>query len=321
MRAEAGKRWHVRIVVLDDVVLYKEQICALEAVGELTIYKGAPASREEILFRARDADIIISGWTQYPDGILEELPQLKLISLWSTGTDYIDLDAARRAGVKVKNVPGYASNAVAELAFGLMLAVLRKIPSANGDIRKTGALTWQKFEGSELAGKSLGILGTGAIGLRAARIAKAFDMKVFAFDIHKREDLEAEGVLEYVAFDDVFSRSDIITLHMPLLPETRGLISHRELSRMPRHGVFINTARAGLVDQEALIRSLEDGVLAGAGLDDIDIDHPNCQRLLAMNQVVLTPHIGFYTKEATQTKTHICVENVMTFIADGKAMN
>lgn len=304
----------MRIVVMDDVTLNDEHIQILESAGELVVYQGTPITRDEILLRAKDADILLSGWTQYPAGIFEELPNLLMISLWATGTDYVIMPEAEQAGITVCNVPGYASNAVAELVFALMLAVVRKIPQANQDVRSSGTYNWQRFEGRELAGKTLGILGTGAIGVKVARIAHGFDMNVIAFDVYPRKELEIEGLLQYVGFDDVFSKSDIVTVHMPLMDETKGIITQKVLESMRRQGVLINTARAGLVDQAALTRCLESGVIAGAGLDDMDLTHPTCQRLMRLDQVVLTPHMGFYTEEAIRVKTRICVENVMEYI-------
>jgi len=306
----------MQIVVMDDITLSKEYILTLESIGELVVYQGTPKDRDEILSRAKDATIIMSGWTQYPKGIFKELPKLKLISLWATGKDYVDLEEAESLGIKVTNVPGYARNAVAELAFALILAVVRKIPQSHDNVRATHAYNWQLFEGSELAGKTLGILGTGAIGVKVAQIARGFDMKVIAFDMYPRRELESEGLFQYVSFQDIFSQSDIVTVHMPLFPETKGIITEQELKSMPRHGVLINTARAGLIDQEALTKALDEGVFAGAGLDDMDLDHPTSQRLMAMDQVILTPHMGFFTTEAIQVKTHICVENVRAFVLE-----
>jgi D-3-phosphoglycerate dehydrogenase len=299
---------------MDDVTLIEEHRQELEELGELVVYKGTPSSRPEILKRAQDAEILISGWTTYPMGIYKELPSLRMISLWSTGTDSVDLAAAELAGVKVTNVTGYAGNAVAELAFGLMLAVVRKIPQAHQDVRQTRSNHWQLFEGGELAGKTLGILGTGAIGAKAARIARGFDMKALAYDVRRNQGLEAEGLVDYVSFEEIFSRSDVVTVHMPLLPETTGAITGKVLESMPRHGVLINTARAGLVDQEALTRLLESAALAGAGLDDIDWELPSARRLARLDQVVLSPHMGFFTREAIKVKTRLCVESVLRFV-------
>jgi D-3-phosphoglycerate dehydrogenase len=203
---------------------------------------------------------------------------------------------------------------VAELTFGLMLSVLRKIPQSHQDVKKTRAYNWQLFEGHELAGKTLGILGTGAIGAKVARIARGFEMKVLGYDVYQSKELENEGLLQYVGFDEIFSRSDIVSVHMPLLSETKGVITQQELWKMPRHAILINAARAGLIDQDALTMCLKNGLLAGAGLDDLDLDHPTCQDLLNMDNVVVTSHIGFYTQEAIQVKTDICVQNVIDFV-------
>jgi phosphoglycerate dehydrogenase-like enzyme len=304
----------LKIVVMDDVTLDEEQRLILDSMGEVTVYSGIPETPEEILIRAKNAEIIISGWTYYPEGLLAKLPDLRLISLWATGTDYVNIEEAQAAGITVSNVPGYAANAVAELVFGLVLSVARKISSAHHDVKTTGAYHWQKYQGQELNGKTIGILGTGAIGEKVARIARGFDMKVLAYDIRRRTDLEAEGLLKYVKFEEIFLESNVVTIHMPMIEDTRGIITYKELEKMPLNSVLINTARAGLIDQEALTVCLEKGLLAGAGLDDIDLEHASAKRLMALEQVVLTPHIGFFTEDAIRVKSLKCVENVRRYI-------
>jgi lactate dehydrogenase-like 2-hydroxyacid dehydrogenase len=306
----------MRTVVMDDVVLSAEQVRVLKTLGELVVFRGTPVTREEILGRAAGAQVLISGWTRYSRAILGELPGLELISLWSTGMDCVDLGAARQAGVQVANVPGFARNAVAELTFGLILSVMRKIQPALSRLKASRTFEWGLFEGRELAGKTLGILGTGAIGAKAAQIARGFDMEVIAFDVKPRWELQTSGLLTYVGFSEAFSGSDIVSVHMPLLEETRGSIGLAELSRMPPHGVFINTARAEIVDQEALAHCLGNGTLMGAGLDDVDLGHPSWEILCRMEHVVMTPHMGFYTQEAVQVKSGVCVDNVVRFVAD-----
>jgi phosphoglycerate dehydrogenase-like enzyme len=310
----------MRIVVMDDVTLSEEQMLILRSVGELAFNTGTPRSREEILSRAKDAEILISGWTHYPEGIFEELPKLQMIALWATGTDYVNLKEAKQAGITVTNVPGYSRNAVAELAFGLMLSVLRKIPQSQQDVKNTRSYNWQLFEGNELAGKTLGILGTGAIGAKVARIARGFEMKVIGYDVYQSQELENEGLLRYVGFDEIFTQSDIVTVHMPLLADTNGIIALPEFEKMPRHAILINTARAGLIDQGALTMCLKNGLLAGAGLDDLDLDHQTSRELLAMDNVVVTSHIGFYTAEAIQVKSSRCVHNVIDFVKNRSAV-
>ena len=177
------------------------------------------------------------------------------------------------------------------------------------------------FEGSELAGKTLGVLGTGIIGMKVARIALGFEMKVIAYDVRPKNELETEGLLIYKEFNEIFSQSDIIIVHMPLLPETHKIIGYKEFQRMPSNAILINAARAGLIDQEALAFSLRNGMLAGAGLDDLDLNHPTFSELLNMDQVVVTSHMGFYTKEAIQAKTRNCVQNVVDFVKGFRKIN
>lgn len=304
----------MQVAIIDDVDLSSEDIARLESAGSLLRYAGTPENEEELIARAKSADIIISGWTSYPKGIFQKLPNVRLISLWSTGTDYVNLEEAQNAGIEVRNVRNYAKNAVAELSFGLMLAVMRKIPQSYQNLKKTGANNWQLFGGRELTGKTLGILGTGAIGAKVAKIAGGFDMSVIAYDVRKNNELEESGLVRYVPFSEVLSASDIISLHMPLLPQTRNIISRKEFGQMKSGAVLINTARAELIDQEELLDSLKSGFLSGAGLDDLCLNDPSSAHLLNLDQVVATSHIGFYTEEAVDLKSKICVENVVTFI-------
>lgn len=304
----------MKIVVLDSIVINNEQKERLESIGELEIFGALPRDDEEIIKRGKDADIIILGWTKITKEILSRLPNLKMISLWATGYDYVDIEEAKKRGIIVTNVPGYAKNAVAELAVSLMLAVSRKIPGADIDVRKSGEYNWDRFKGRELTEKILGIIGLGAIGFKVAQIAKGFDMKVIAYDPFPKEVLAKEYGIEYVDFKRIFTESDITTIHMPLLPATENIISHREISLMKNSSIFINTARAKLVDQDALYEALASRSIYGAGLDDIDLTSESGSKILDLDNVVLTPHMGFYTEEAITAKTDICIDNVMNYV-------
>lgn len=304
----------MKIVVIDDVLMNEEQIERLKSMGDLKIFSGAPANRAEIIDRAEDADVIISGWTYFNNDILDELKNLKMISLWATGTDYIDISEAHKRGIAVTNVPGYARNAVAELALCLMLSVIRKVPQADRDVRNSGEYHWSLFQGMEISDKTLGILGTGAIGCRMAEIAKGFNMKVIAFDPYPREENVKKYNIKYVSYEDIFIESDIVTVHMPLLPSTRHLITLKDLDKMKKDAVFINTARADLVNQDDLYQVLKSGRIFGAGLDDINFSLQSGADLLALDNVVVTPHMGFNTREATIIKTNICIDNISSFL-------
>ena len=237
-----------------------------------------------------------------------------MISIWATGYDNVDVEAATRLGIRIAHVPGYATEAVAELCFGLMLAVVRRILPADRDVRHEKQLNWNRFQGMELKGKILGLLGTGAIGARVAEIAHAFGMKLIAYDPVPRRGLAESFQIQYLPLPEVLRRSDILSLHLPLTPKTKGFFSAEEFAQMNPRAIFINTARQAIVDQDALLEALESGRIAAAGLDDIDLSRESGRRLLELEQVVFTPHIGFHTAEAIAQKTDICFENVIQFV-------
>lgn len=304
----------MKIVVIDDVLMSEAQLEQLSSMGELKIYSGTPVGRDEIADRARMADIIISGWTKFDDEILASLKDLKMISLWATGTDAIDLKAAYERGIIVTNVPDYAKNAVAELALGLMISTLRKVPQADRDVRKSGEYHWSLFQGMEMSRKTLGILGAGAIGGRLADLVRGFDMKVLAFDQNCKKENTVKHNLEYVSYDEIFMESDIISVHLPLLPSTKNIITMKDFDKMKKNAILINTARADLINQGDLYKVLKEGRILGAGLDDINFSLPSGMKLLELDNVVATPHMGFNTQEATVIKTDICIANVGDFI-------
>ncbi|MBF0531172.1 MAG: glycerate dehydrogenase [Deltaproteobacteria bacterium] len=310
----------MKIVILDDTVITQEQAERLGRYGHVEIFSGIADGYHEVLARARGAEVIIASWTRISAEIIQALPDLRFISVWATGYDNVDLEAATGQGIKVAHVPGYAASAVAEFTIGLIIAVLRKIFPADQNLRKTRQLNWSLFQGAELRGKRLGLLGTGAIGARVAEIASAFGSKLLAFDFYPKSSLAEKYNLEYLALDEVLTRSDIVSLHLPLTAATQGFISTREFDLMPPGAIFINTARAAIVDQAALLAALDSGRLSAAGLDDIDLTLESAQKLLDLDQVILTPHIGFNTREAILQKTDICIENIIQFL-QGHPMN
>jgi D-3-phosphoglycerate dehydrogenase len=224
----------------------------------------------------------------------------------------VDQEACRARGIIVRNAAGYAVHAVSKLAIGLMIAVLRRVVSADATIR-AGRGNRELVE-HELFGKTLGVVGCGAIGLQVARLGNAFGCHVLGFERHV---LRIEGVaIEQVELDELLSRSDIVSLHVPLTTETRGLIGRRQLGRMKPSAILINTARGPLVDQPALIEALDQDRLAGSGIDVFDIEpplpaqHPTFQ---AQNTVLL-PHIGFETVEAISAKADIALRHLEEFL-------
>ncbi|WZL72517.1 NAD(P)-dependent oxidoreductase [Clostridiaceae bacterium 35-E11] len=310
----------MKIVVIDDVLMNQEQIELLKGMGELNICSGVPANEEEILKRAENADIIINGWTNFSKDVLGKLPNLKMISLWATGYDHVDIAAAHKRGITVTNIPGYAKNAVAELAVSLMLAVMRKVPQADRDVRESKAYHWGLFQGMELSNKTLGVLGTGVIGCRVIEIASGFNMKIIAYDPKPKDQIIKKYNVRYVSCDEIFLESDVVSVHMPLLPSTKHLITTKNFNQMKKNGIFINTARADLINQDDLYQTLKNKNIFGAGLDDIDLTIQSGIDLLKLDNVVVTPHMGFNTREAIVTKTNICIDNIQNYL-NGKSSN
>ena len=269
--------------------------------------------------------------------VLEKMKNLKMIATRSTGFDHIDLDYCDKNGIAVANVPAYGEYTVAEHVFALLLALSRHIPKATAQTRD-GDFSLRGLQGFDLYGKTMGIIGTGAIGLHAARIAKGFGMNVLAHDIHPRTD----SVLSYVSLENLLGKSDVISLHVPGTAATRHMLSDKEFSAMKDGVVIINTARGTVIDVKALLRALQSGKVSAAGLDvlpeepaireeaellrasftqqhDLEtllIDHA----LLHHKNVIVTPHSAFYTREAVGKILCTTGENILAFRA-GKPQN
>ncbi|MCC5990695.1 MAG: hydroxyacid dehydrogenase [Thermosphaera sp.] len=233
--------------------------------------------------------------------VIESADRLKVIARAGVGLDNIDVKAAEERGIALINAPESSTQSVAELAIGLMLAVARKIAFSDKRMREG---YWAKKEamGVELSGKTLGVIGVGRIGSAVARIAKyGFNMHILYYDVACRDDLNKELGAECVSIEELLKRSDIVTIHVPLLPETRHMINEEKLRLMKKTAILINTSRGAVVDTAALVKALSEGWIAGAGLDvfeeePLPKDHP----LTKLDNVVLTPHIGASTKEAQE---------------------
>ena len=271
---------------------------------------------------------------------LDRMPKLKLVCTRSTGYDHLDLDACRERNIVACNVPAYAEHTVAEHTFGLMLVLSRKILKAYDRTRRSD-FSLEGLSGFDLKGKTLGVVGAGAIGLRVIRIGVAMGMNVLAFDVKPQSLLSDVMQFEYASLDDLFARSDVVSLHVPLLPATRHMINRETLAKMKKGALVINTARGELVDTDALLEALSSGHIGGAGLDVIEgeerigdeaqmagSDLPRedlavaVQRyaLLHRDDVVLTPHMAFYSREALHRLMEVTCENIRTFL-QGEARN
>lgn len=267
--------------------------------------------------------------------LLKKAPRLKMIATRSTGYDHMDLAACRKRKIAVANVPYYGENTVAEHTFALILALSRKVHQAY--FRTTrGDFSFEGLQGFDLKGKVLGVIGTGHIGLHAIRIAKGFGMNVIAYDVVKNILMAETLGFQYVSFDALLARSDIISLHAPYNAKTHHMINKNNIRQIQRGALLINTARGGLVETEALALALDQGVLAGAGLDVLEgeelikeerqilsqefpIDRLKTllqnHILLNRENVVITPHIAFNSKEAFLRILDTTVNNIKAFLA------
>ena len=282
----------------------------LGTAHELVLYPDRAASAQELIARGIGAEAIVVANQPLPPQVIAGCPNLKMLSVAFTGVDHIPLAACREQGVTVSNSAGYSTAAVADLVFGLLLSLYRRIPACDSAVRKEG--TKDGLVGFELEGKRFGIVGAGAIGARVAQIARAFGCQVYAYSRTKKE---LPGV-EFVSLEELLGSCDIVSVHTPLNEQTRGLIGKEQLSRMKKSAVLLNTARGPIVDSQALAQALREGRIAGAGVDvfeeepPIAADHP----LFHAPNLLATPHVAFATKEALIKRAHIALENIAAYL-------
>jgi D-3-phosphoglycerate dehydrogenase len=247
--------------------------------------------------------------------VIENVPSLRVVSMHGVGFDHVDLGAAARKGLVVANCPGANDQAVADLAIGLMVAVARQIPFVDQDIRNG---KWGRYHGSELWRKTLGLIGLGRIGRGVAKRALGFDMQVLAYDPYVDEGQAGALGVRMSSFEEVITAADFLSLHAALTEETRHIIGKSQLGRMKPSAFLINTARGGLVDEEALFAALAAGQLAGAALDAFAAEPPIGSPLLRLENVVLTPHIGAHTQEAIERVGVLAAQNVVQALQTGE---
>ncbi len=311
----------VRIVVPDDYPpTYggpdQEDLRRLVEYGAVTVHTTRFADRAEFFARIAPAEVVINvrAYSVFDEEALDHAPDLRLISILGTGTDNVDLKAAARRGVTVTNTPGVGAPSVAELALGLMLATARAIPLSD---RRLRAGTWQHVEGPELQGKTLGLLGLGAIGQHLARLGRGLGMRVVAWSFREDADRAAACGAALVGRDELFRQADVVSVHLRNSPEARGFVGARELALMKPTALLINTARAAIVDQEALVDALRAGRLGGAGLD-VYLQEPltpEANPYREFDNVVLLPHVGAVTREANARSRTMPVDNIIAFLA------
>lgn len=309
----------MKLVIAEPLAVREDLVRSLfGALGEgweLVTYPDRPSDQEDLGRRLSEADAAVIA--NYPCGkeALTAAEKLQYLCIAFTGVDHVDIACCRERHIAVSNCAGYSTEAVAELAIGMALSLLRRLPLAE-EAARTGK-TSAGLMGAELQGKRFGIIGTGAIGERTAALARAFGCDVWGYNRTPRDES-----IHYADLSTVLSTSDIISIHLPLTAETRHLIGARELAMMKPTAILINTARGAVVDTEALAEALRSRRIAGAGIDVYDAEPPLPEGLplLHVPGTVLTPHIGFFSAEAMEKRAHIVFENIAAW-KEGKQKN
>lgn len=266
------------------------------------------ATDDEFAAAFVDVDAAIVGSRPISATTMQAATALRVIAMHGVGLDHIDRDAARARGIVLANAPGSNSASVADLAFGLLLAVARQIPAQAAAVREGG---WTSALGTELHRKTIGLVGFGKIGQGVASRARGFDMPVLVFDPYAPKSAFSEFDAEHVTLEDLFARADIVSLHAPATAETQHLVNRDRLASMKPTAILINTARGDLVDEIALAEALRSGVIAGAGLDTFEQEPPTGNALLGLSNVVATPHVGAHTREAVARASVMAARNVV----------
>lgn len=309
----------IRIVFLDRDTLSPETVVRAPSVPhEMVVY--ARTAPHEVAERIRDANVVITNKAPVRAEALAGASKLKLIAVAATGTDIVDLAEARARGIAVCNIRNYAKHTVPEHTFALMLALRRSIlpyrqSVIEGRWQQAAQFCYFDYPIADLGGATLGIIGHGTLGQSVGKIAEAFGMTVLSAGRRGATELKPGQT----AFDEVMKRSDVITLHCPLTPETRGVIGTREFALMERKPLLINTGRGGLVDELALEKALDAGQISGAGFDVTDGEPPAAaspmMRIASRENVILTPHVAWASREAIQALADQLIENIELFLA------
>lgn len=305
------------IVIPDDFPAYIAGTAALARLGchgDVSHHPTRSRTEEELVRRMSEADVIVNirAYTKLTREVLQRLPALKMISVLGTGTDNVDLNAAAELGVTVTSTQDVATEAVAEHALALMLAVARNIPAIH---ERTREGRWERGLVTQLCGKTLGIVGTGLIGTQMARLGRGIGMNVVAWSPHPSKAKAGSGGFRYVSFDELLRNADVISLHLRLCDRTIGVIGNREFDLMKTAAILVNTARGGLIDKGAFVSAMWRGRIAGAGLDVYDQEPvPPGDPLLKLDRLVLTPHCAGMVPEAVEKTCERAVDNVIAFL-------
>ncbi|MHC4087262.1 MAG: D-2-hydroxyacid dehydrogenase [Planctomycetota bacterium] len=314
----------MNIVVLDGYTLNPGDLTwkDLESLGQCIVYDRT--SPEETVPRAKDTEIVLTNKTLLFSDVIKQLPKLKYIGVLATGYNVVDVEAAGNLGIPVTNVPAYSTQSVAQMVFAHLLNLTQHVGHHAQTVRSGRWTSNPDFcywdtPLIELVGLTMGIIGFGRIGKATAKLAQAFDMKVVAYDVVTPSGMP-EGC-QFVELEDVFRRSDVVSLHCPLTPQTKNLVNKQRLALMKKTAFLINISRGPIVDEQALAQALNNEEIAGAGLDVLSSEPPEKDNpLLTPRNCFITPHIAWATRSARQRLLKVVVENVAAFLA-GKPQN
>ena len=279
---------------------------------------GRPYKKEEMLKLIKDVDGIIIGIDELSAEIIEEANELKVISKYGIGLDNIDIDMATNKKIVVTNTPTANVDAVADLTFGLILSLARRVPEAD---RKIKSGKWGKIIGKSVWEKTIGIIGLGKIGRQVVKRVKGFEMNILVFDIVKDKKFAQKYGIKYVNLEKLLRKSDYITIHIPLNDATRNMISYEELEKMKKDAFLINTSRGGIIDEEALYDALRNNKLRGAALDVYNNEPIRESPLKELDNVIMTPHIGAYTEEAIENMSIQAAQNLIDVLEGREPQN
>ncbi len=279
---------------------------------------GKPYSKEVMKEKIKNIDGIIIGIDPLDEEVLKEAKDLKIISKYGVGTDNIDLDYASKNNIVVTNTPNANNNAVADLAFGLMITLARRIIEAD---HRTKNDEWGKIIGSAVNNKVLGVIGLGKIGKEVVKRAQGFNMEVMVFDIEEDEQFKEKYGVEYMSKEDLLKKADFISIHTPLTPQTKDLITKRELKMMKETSFLVNTSRGGIVNEEDLYYSLKENLIKGAALDAFVNEPPEDSPLKELDNIIMTSHMGAYTVEAIEKMGVDAVKNLIAGLEGDKPEN
>lgn len=303
--------------MLDKHTFSEKQQNELKKLAEkFVIYNDNPKTNEEIIKRIKDADAVIVNWTNLNKEVFDKCKNLKYLGVVATGYGWLDVPYAVKKEIVVTNVPGYSTESVSELVFGQIISLIRKTRDADALVR-SGKFEQIGLQGKELQNKTIGIVGLGNIGKRVSEIAQAFKMNVIYWNRTRNSDYEKRGI-KYSNLDDLFKRSDIVTIHIASTPETKKMINEKHFTEMKEGAVFINMAAGDVIDENALIRFLEKGKIKA--ILDVFENHKPKEGFIKSKNTLLSPEIGFFTEESINRLNDIAIKNARIYL-EGKTQN